>query len=317
MDEREILKIERRVSQFEEHLAMENYSPLTILGYVKDLRFFLRYLQTLDVRDLTAVTGDSLYKYQLHVYQEKHKDKSLSLMTQRGRLVAVRSFFHYLLKRGRILTDPASGLELPRVKKRLPRGVMTVREVNKILAQPDVDTPLGLRDKALLEVLYTTGMRNGELRNLTLHDVDLESRELRINDGKGQKDRVVPLGEIAAHYVAQYLDRARPALVGKRPDAAARLFISRRGRPLDPLVVNDRIIRKYVHQAGITKHVTAHGFRHTCATHMLKGRANIRHIQALLGHKSLDTTQMYTHVEVGDLKREHRRTHPREQDRGE
>jgi integrase/recombinase XerD len=316
MEEREILKIKVLVAQFSEHLTMENYSPCTIWDYEKGLKDFLRYLQTEDVPELAAVTGETLYRYQLHVYQETYKGKRLSLLTQRGRLVAVRSFFRYLLRRGRVLSDPASGLELPKQKKGLPRGIMTAREINKILAQPDLDTPLGLRDRAMLETFYSTGMRTAELQNLTVHDADLGQGELRIEEGKGRRGRVVPLGEVAAHYVGEYLERGRPALGGALPEAGGRLFISRYGKKLESGAAVNLRIRAYLRQAGIVKHVTAHGFRHTCATHMLRGGASLRHIQALLGHRSLETTQLYTRVELGDLKREHRRTHPREQIRG-
>jgi integrase/recombinase XerD len=315
MDEREILRVKHLTAQWLEHLEMENYSPCTIRDYAKVLRDFSRYLQTEDVGELASVTGETMYRYQLHVYQETYKGKRLSLETQRGRLVAVRSFFRYLLRRGRVLSDPSSGLELPRQKKGLPRGIMTAREVNKILAQPDLDTPMGLRDRAMLETFYSTGARTSELQNLTVHDADLGRGELRIEEGKGRRGRVVPLGEVAAHYVGRYLERGRPTLAGVRPDAEGWLFLSRYGEKLESGGVNLRI-RAYLRQAGIVKRVTAHGFRHTCATHMLRGGAGIRHIQALLGHRSLETTQRYTRVEMGDLKREHRRTHPREQGRG-
>lgn len=316
MTDEKIQKIKRLIARFLEHVAMEHGSPYTIRNYRYGLRPFLDFLRGQDEEDLARVTADTVYRYQMHLYAAQTRDRPLSLNTQCGRLTVVRSFFRYLVQRGHVWADPTSGLELPRPKKGLPRGVMTRREVEKVLAQPDPDTPLGLRDKAILEVLYSTGLRNGELRNLTVQDVDIAQEELRVREGKGGRDRVLPLGEIAARYVEQYAKHARPVLAGKNPEPVPFLFVNHQGRKLGDNALNYPIVQKYVKRARLSKRVTPHSFRHTCATHMLKGRANIRHIQALLGHKSLETTQIYTRVEVGDLKREHRRTHPRERPRG-
>ena len=316
MTEEEIQKITLFMERFLEHITTERYSSLTVQGYRQHLNVFREFLRGQDEESLTSITGETLYRYQIHVYTSRWKGKPLSLNTQCGRLVAVRSFFRYLAKRGNILSDPAGGLELPRQKRGLPRGVMTRREVEKILKAPDMDKPLGLRDKAILEVLYSTGIRHAELINLTVPDVDLVERELCIRNGKGGRDRVVPLGELATSYVAQYIKKVRPALTAKRPESAPNLFLTRNGRPFLPCMTNTIVVQRYAREAGISKHITPHSFRHTCATHMLQGRASIRHIQALLGHKSLETTQIYTQVAIGDLKREHRRTHPREQAKG-
>ena len=207
--------------------------------------------------------------------------------------------------------DPSAEIRLPRPGRRLPRNVLTVGEARKLLDQPNVDKPLGLRDKAILELLYSTGVRNGELRRLTVRDVDVERQEVRVINGKGRKDRVVPLGSLAAVYVTRYIEDARPGFVAKRGEPVDFLFTRRTGRPLLPQDVEKTVI-KYARAAGLKKSVTPHGLRHTCATHMLKGRAGIRHIQEQMGHKSLATTQIYTHVEIADLKREHHRCHPRE-----
>jgi integrase/recombinase XerD len=224
----------------------------------------------------------------------------------------VRSFFRYLVKSDVLLYDPAASLELPKRKGILPRSVLSKKEMARLLAAPDATTPLGLRDRAMLEVLYSTGIRNAELRALQLYDLDLDRGLLRINDGKNAKDRVVPLGEVACAFLREYLAEARPKLLSVRGGAGeAKVFLSKNGRPLLPLGVIVPI-HKHAKAAGIERPVTPHTLRHTFATHLLAGRADIRHIQAMLGHTSVATTQIYTRVEVTDLKAVHHRCHPRE-----
>ena len=314
MIDTELTRAKLLIARFLESIAQQNFSRYTIRNYRHDLGVFLCFLCGEDVEALANVTPTTLHQYQTHLYAKKKKggEAPLSLNTQCARLTAVRSWFRWLTQRGFVMTDPASGLTLPKQKRTIPHDVPTRQEVEKILNQPNVDTSLGFRDKTILEILYSTGIRNGELLNLAIHDVDVKERELRVRCGKGQKDRVVPLGDIAAHSLTQYLDHIRPVLAKRHPENS-QLFLSCNGLPLSGCVVNDLIVKKYVRRAKLAKHITPHSFRHACATHMLKNRANIRHIQALLGHKSLETTQIYTRVEVGDLKREHRRTHPREQ----
>ncbi len=319
---------------------MENYSPKTISDYLNQLRFFVSYLQTAQIEELSGIDKETIHQYQLYLYGKQRKDKPLSLETQYARLVPLKTFFRWLVKRGYFLYDPTTQLELPKRKKNLPKGIMTRKEINRILSQPDPECLLGLRDKAILELLYSTGIRNSELRNLTIYDADTSHGELRINQGKGRKDRIIPLGEIAAKYLETYLQISRPLLVHpvrdsqrqEKPDVLAGslraagisngveqqkeknqnlLFISKNGRKIT-LANLLWLIAKYTNQAKITKHITAHSFRHTCATHMLRGKSNLRYIQELLGHSSIATTQIYTRVEVSDLKREHKRCHPRE-----
>lgn len=289
---------------------MENYSAKTISDYLNQLQFFLRYLQNANLEELSQIDKEAIHQYQLYLYNNQAKGKSLSLETQYARLVPLKTFFRWLVKRGYFLYDPTTQLELPKRKKNLPKGIMTRKEINRILCQPDADNPLGLRDKAILELLYSTGIRNSELRSLTIYDADTSHGELRINQGKGRKDRIIPLGEIAAKYLETYLQNSRTELVkGKKENNL--LFVSKNGQKIT-LANLLWLIEKYVQQARITKHITAHSFRHTCATHMLRGKSNIRYIQELLGHSSIATTQIYTRVEVSDLKREHKRCHPRE-----
>jgi integrase/recombinase XerD len=183
--------------------------------------------------------------------------------------------------------------------------------MERILNTPNVDTPLGLRDRAILELMYSTGLRNMEVRNLKLYDVNTKEGEAYVRYGKGGVGRAVPLGEIAAKYVDLYVKDARLKLLGWKEDSGY-LFLGRSGKQLQSATVNQHIVQRTVDRTGLKKHITAHGFRHTCATHLLKGHASLRHIQRLLGHKSLDSTQIYLRVEVSDLKKVLKQCHPRE-----
>jgi len=303
-------RMELLLARFVEHMQVSGWSERTIPDYERNVRFLFDWLAAeTTVTDLSQVTREWLSKYQTSLYyQAAHRERPLAMATQFTRLSVLRTFFRYLVKHDYLVHDPAAALELPKRRPMLPRNVLTHREVERLLHQPNVKTPLGLRDRAILEVLYSTGMRNAELRALTRYDVDTAAGTVRIVRGKNAKDRVIPLGQVAANFVQEYLTEARPKLV--RDDTTI-LFLSKKGRRLtgDNLLVR---IEKYARAAKIAKPVGAHAFRHTCATHMLRGGADIRHIQMLLGHASVATTQIYTQVEISDLKAIHRQCHPRE-----
>jgi site-specific recombinase XerD len=205
--------------------------------------------------------------------------------------------------------NPAAGLLLPRRPQQLPRNVLTRREALRLIEATPLLKPLDIRDRAILEVLYGTGIRRAELIGLTIYDVDFDSSTLRIERGKGNRTRIVPLISGARDALKLYLEKARGAFA--RHAGQWHLFVSSRsGGPLDDADLV-RIVRKGAQRAGITKHVTPHTLRHTCATHLLKGKADIRQIQKLLGHKRLSSTEIYTHVDIGDLRRVVKRCHPR------
>jgi integrase/recombinase XerD len=214
-------------------------------------------------------------------------------------------FFKYLATENLILTDPAATLELPKEPKRLPRNILTAHEVKKILEAIDTKAVRGIRDRAIIETLYSSGLRATELANLTLNCLNLKEGYLTIENGKGGKDRVVPLGKIACHWIEQYLE-VRPQI----PDPTLFLTMLKPPRPLSREVIAE-ICAARAGQAGVKKKVTSHTWRHTCATSMLKGGADIRYVQELLGHASLKTTQIYTKVTIQDLKKVHSRCHPR------
>ena len=300
-------------ARYMEHLKVQNYAPRTIVSVECHIRYFFDYLeQETKTEDLSALAYEDLAAYQNWLYfcewSKGKKTAPLSVSTQLLRLSALMGFFRYLFKQGVIFHDPAASLEQPKRRKALPRGILTGKQVLALLSAPDTETPIGLRDRAILELLYATGIRNEELRNLYLTDVDRELGQVRVT-GKGMKDRVVPAGRIAMNWLAQYLERARPALLAG-PDGGL-LFPSKNGRKLIGLNLID-LVKKHARKAGIPGTVTPHALRHTCATHLLQAGADIRVIQVLLGHSSLSTTEIYTHVDITDLKKVHRACHPRE-----
>jgi len=304
-------KLNLYLAKFVEWMQAQNWSKRTIESYTANVRFFYDFLTTeTSVSNLQDIDSKLLYSYQQYIYNlELKSGKRLSLSTQHTRLVAVRSFFGYLHKTGVLLLDPTTDLVLPKKPKHLPKGVMSEQQVATLLEQPDVSTTLGFRDRTLIEVLYATGIRNTELRNLALYDLELPNLRLTIRQGKNAKDRVVPLGEIAADYLKEYLETERPRL--STCPKQRLVFISKGGKQITQANLV-WIIRKYAKKAGLDKQVTPHSLRHSCATHMLRGGADLRYVQEMLGHASVETTQIYTQVEVKDLAEMHRRYHPRE-----
>lgn len=296
------------LERFLSALAMRNFSPDTIRDRRHGLSVFVLWCAERGIERPHEVTKPVLERYQRHLYYRRKPDgEPLSFRTQAQRLVPIRAWFKWLARENYILSNPASELELPRPEKRLPALVLTAEEAEAIMAVPDVTAPLGLRDRAMLEVLYATAIRRSELVNLKLFDVDHARAVLMVRQGKGNKDRVVPLGERAKAWLSAYRDKVRPGLVvGRDPGA---LFLSRDGRALDPKRLSEKV-RGYVEAGGTGKPGSCHLLRHTAATLMLEGGAEIRFIQALLGHESLETTQIYTRVSAAKLAEIHAATHP-------
>jgi integrase/recombinase XerD len=224
---------------------------------------------------------------------------------------AVVRFCEYLAKEEKILVNPAATIELPKRPRRLFANYLSCREMNRLLKTPDLSTHLGVRNRAILEVLYATGIRNSELRNCKIEDVNLKDGWLTIRSGKGGGERVVPLGKAALHFLGAWMLGSRSRL--HQSESSDYLFLSKMGGKLEMTTLN-AIIGKAAAAARIKRKVTAHAIRHTCATAMLRGRADIRWIGELLGHASLASTQIYTRVEIADLKRIHHQCHPREKE---
>jgi integrase/recombinase XerD len=298
-------------AQYLEHLKVQNYAARTIECVEAHLRFFFEYLEKeTKADDLSALACEDLSAYQNWLYfsPSPKTERPLSFTAQHNRLWAVQGLFRHLFKRGVLFHDPSASLEKPRCRAPLPRGILKPKDMTALLRAPDVTTLLGLRDRAILELLYATGMRNAELIGLKLQDVEREAEQVRVL-GKGNRERVVPAGRIALNWLWRYLEEARPRLA-RGPNGGV-AFLSCRGSALTRCELNN-IVRKHARRAGLPAHITPHALRHTCATHLLQAGAGIRSIQALLGHASLATTQVYTHVDITDLKKVHRAYHPRE-----
>ena len=235
------------------------------------------------------------------------RDRPLSISGQHVRLTTIQGFFKWLCRQNRLVANPAADLELPKLAQRLPKAVLTAQEAEQVLSLPPLDTALGLRDRALLEVLYATGIRRKELASLKLYDVDIERGTLLVRQGKGKKDRLLPLGDRAALWVRKYIEDARSQIVIE-PDERD-LFLSNSGVPMSPATLGN-LVHGYIKQSGIGKSGSCHLFRHAMATLMLENGADIRYVQEMLGHARLNTTEIYTHVNIQKLIEVHRLTHP-------
>jgi integrase/recombinase XerD len=291
-----------------DYIRMRNYSEATIKTRRVHIGFFLRWCTDRGIAEPFEVTRTVLEAYQRHVFHYRKKNgEPLAFTGQQDRLVPLRVWFKWMARQHHILHNPASELEMPKLGFRLPKAVLTATEAEQILAQPKIHEPLGLRDRAILETFYSTGMRRVELANIKLWDLDAERGTVTIRQGKGKKDRVIPLGDRASLWVHKYVMDARPHLVAE-PDEGF-VFLSNAGEPL-ALDYLTELARGYVEASGIPKRGACHLWRHTMATLMLEGGADIRFIQAMLGHSKLESTQVYTHVAIRQLQEIHRATHP-------
>lgn len=291
-----------------EWLRMRNYSAQTVSGrrlYVE------RFCTWADERSLTRaseITRPILERYRHHLYVRRKSDGApLSFRSQYLCLHAVRMFFKWLVRQGRLLANPASELEMPKLDWRLPRTTLDADEAEAVLRQPNLLDPLGLRDRAILEVFYSTAVRRMELVNLLVWDVDPKRGTVFIRQGKGRRDRVVPISERALSWVERYRLEVRPLLVWD--DSEDHLFLTKRGEPMTPTPLGTDVAR-YVRAANLGKTGSCHLWRHTCATLMLEGGADLRFVQEMLGHASIQSTQVYTRVSITKLKQVHAATHP-------
>jgi len=291
-----------------EHRAVTGTPETALYNLERYLRDFIDWAEERGVTHPQQVTRPILERYQrwLHHYRKKNGEP-LAIVSQKSKLAPIRGLFKWLTRQGEIPANPASELELPRRIHRIPRAVLTVEEAERVIALPALDTLSGLRDRAILEVLYATGVRRMELVRICVDDIDWERGLVLVRQGKGRKDRLVPLGDRALYWVQQYLQEVRPRLAW---DATVReLFLGQEGYPLGMNQLSNRVAA-YVRSADLGKTGGCHLWRHTMATLMLEGGADLRFIQAMLGHTDLATTQIYTHVAIGQLQRVHASSHP-------
>lgn len=296
---------------FLEAIRVNNGSEATVKNHRVDLGYFIVWCEERAICTPQEVTRAHLERYRLHVYQYRKSDgQPLAFSGQRNRISAVRVFFKWLTRQHHLLFNPASELDTPRVEKRLPRCVLTVAEIEQVINVPDTAEPFGLRDRAMLETLYSTGLRRQELINLTRDDLDLERGTLMVRQGKNKKDRVVPVGSRAVAWLDRYLREVRPDLANIPDDGT--LFLSASREKLSGNRLSE-MVKTAIEQANLERSVrgaSCHLFRHACATHMLENGADIRFIQALLGHAEINTTAIYTQVSIVKLKEVHDKTHP-------
>ncbi|MBI3554810.1 MAG: tyrosine-type recombinase/integrase [Deltaproteobacteria bacterium] len=289
-------------------LEVTHYSDVTITGKQWYLEKFFEWCELRSVERLDEVTPGIIEGYQKHIFNYRTKlGKPLSITSQRGMLLNIRVFFEWLIRKRFSTNNPASVLDLPRPSFKLPKSVFSISEIEKLLSQIDVEEPLGLRDRTIIEVLYSSGVRRKELRGLKVRDIDCERGLVRVM-GKGRRERIVPIGARAVEWVKRYKEESRPHLAAGRTDPDF-LFITHHGKQisLDQL---SKIARTLILAANITKGGACHAFRHSFATHLLDNDTDLRFIQAMLGHQNIESTKIYTHVALKKLKEVHTAKHP-------
>ena len=303
------MTLHNTIKSYLNHLIQRNYSPRTIETYTGDLSYLSNFFPHQSLTDLNV---NDLRYFQRHLFTVKSKANgrdTLSPATQGRILTVTRMLFKFATKYDYIASDPSAGIELPREEKRLPKDILSLKGIKKMIEASDKECFLRLRNRAMMEVLYATGMRVSELTSLTIYSIrsnDLSIRTL----GKGRKERIVPISGRAMILTEEYVQTLRPILFSRNEEKAGiTLFLSLKGKPLQRCDVSS-LIKKLAKGAEIKTTVTPHTIRHTVATHLLKNGMDVRYIQELLGHEDLRTTQRYTKVENSDLQEMIERHHP-------
>ena len=290
-----------------EWMLVTGYSPDTVRARRQAIRRFIVWCDERGLDDPREITRPMLERYQRYLFYYRKEDGApLTIGMQVQYLAPLKTWFKWLSRSHHILANPAAEIDLPKQPKCLPRSVPSVQEVEAILSEADPATAAGLRDRAMLETLYATGLRRMELPGVNIYDVDMNRGVLWVRHGKGKRERIVPLGDRAMAWLDKYLTESRPQLLAG--DTAA-LFLTDYGEPVQPHYVADKV-KRYMQFANVNKIGSTHLLRHACATHMLEGGADIRYIQEMLGHANLQTTEIYTHVSIDKLIAVHGATHP-------
>lgn len=299
--------IKEAVDRHIEWLKVHNYSASTVKSRIHHLGCFASFMESLGIVNVSEISSSGLEAFQSLLYSHRKRDgHPLTFKTQSQRLIPVKVFLTWLQCHAYSPVDLSKFIVLPKTERRLPKETLSVKEVEDILKAPDVTTPHGLRDRTILEVFWATAIRRAELKNLKVRDVDINRLTLFVDQGKGMKDRYVPLTESSAKWIERYLLCVRPRLVTR--DETGILFLGKSGKPLS-LDFLSIIVHRYV-TAVTNKSGACHAFRHAAATAMVDNGANLRHVAEFLGHSSITTTQIYTSVSIEKLRQVHRATHP-------
>ncbi len=280
----------------------KNLSKNTIESYRNDLSSLFRFLENYNINDPSEVNYENLI-----AFFKALKDTGLNSRSAARYYSSIKGFFKYLLANKYIISNPIEKVSPPKLAKNLP-PVLSVNEIDAILSKPDIEDKLGLRDRAVLETFYACGVRVSELINLKISDLFLKEEVIRVL-GKGSKERFIPIGSSAINWINKYLIKSRPMLE-KKMKSGNYLFINGRGGKLSRMGIW-KIVDRYVREAGIQKEVHPHTFRHSFATHLLEGGADLRAVQEMLGHADISTTQIYTHIDREYIKQVHKEFHPR------
>ncbi|MBW8002985.1 MAG: tyrosine-type recombinase/integrase [Planctomycetes bacterium] len=311
------MRFEKYFNAFKEHLEERNLAERTVETYCYNTKRFFHFLEKYypRIKSLEKVTKDIALDYQKYLRSYKNrKGDPLSSKTRILRLIIIRKFFSFLVKQDLILKNPASSITLPKEEQRLTRNILTQKEMLGLLENMKLTDPVSIRNRAIIELFYGCGIRTTEICQLKIQDVDLKEQTATIVKGKGNKFRIVPMGQYATHYIQLYLEKARKYMLkGKRNDHGY-LFLSQRGNPFNNTTINKSVMRSVAKKLENKKYLSCYSMRHSIATHLLANNMDITYIAKLLGHSSLRTTQRYLRVEIGDLKKMHSLYHPRERD---
>ena len=304
-----------QVKAFTEHLEAKSYSPRTVEAYRRHTEAFVGYIKKYYPRIVrpNEITREIVDDFQHFIRESKTRDgMPPANTTVRLKLNALKSFFSFLVARDVVLRDPTTVIVAPKEEQRLTRRIPTPDEMIEILRSVEPRNPASMRDRAILELLYASGMRTSELCNLKISEVDLKDQTATIVRGKGGKTRIVPIGQYAAHYIELYLKEGRRRLLRGRREDPGNLFLSAIGTPLNRQTINRAVLDRINRRLDGDKRITCYSFRHASATGLIANGVDIAYVAQLLGHESLETTKRYLKIEIGDLKQQHARFHPRE-----
>ncbi|MBI3265943.1 MAG: tyrosine-type recombinase/integrase [Chlamydiae bacterium] len=305
------MKFEEALLGFEKRLRELNRSQATLKTYLRPIRYFTDWLILKGIEHPGQITPERLKEYQKD-FDERSKEKEYSPETRQHYLRGIKRFLEHLEKTHQLLINPSESLLIPRlVKHRIVKEILTEEEITRMIEGWDRSI-LGLRNRAIMELMYSTGVRLSELVGLDMEDIDIEGGFIRIQGGKGAKDRIQPLGRKATHPLRDYLKNARQELIQEKDESA--LFISSHHRRISHCRIN-QIVREMAQRLALAKPVSAHTFRRTFATHLLRNNAHPYYVKELLGHSDLGSLERYLKIAGKDLKKEHTRTHPREKKR--